>query len=194
MYELTDLDRALMDRAGDQCEICKAENDLRAFAVAPYDDEEVEHNVLLCATCRGQLTDEEPMDSNHWYGLQETIWSEIPAVQVLSWRVLHKLVPETWASELLDQAYLMDDVMEWAKQGLEEEGDEEPRVVDANGTPLKDGDSVTILKDLDVKGGGFVAKRGTTVKDIRLIDDPTHIDGKVNGIGVYLKTEFLRKV
>lgn len=193
MYELTDLDRELMARAGDQCEICKAENDLRAYTVAPFDDEEAEHNVLLCATCRGQLTGEEPMDSNHWYGLQETIWSEIPAVQVLSWRVLHQLLPETWASELLDQAYLMDDVMEWAKQGLPVEDEEKPRVVDANGTPLKDGDSVTILKDLDVKGGGFVAKRGTLVKNIRLIDDPTHIDGKVNGIGVYLKTEFLRK-
>lgn len=193
MYEMTDLDQILMNRAGDRCEVCKSEQDLRAFAVAPFDDEEPEHYVLLCEACRSQLDGEEPLDSNHWYGLQETIWSETPAVQVLSWRVLHQLLPQTWAAELLDQAYLEEEVMDWAKQGLAENDEAPPRVVDADGSPLNDGDSVVIIKDLDVKGGGFVAKRGTMVKGIRLIDDPTHIDGKVNGVGVYLKTEFLRK-
>lgn len=75
----------------------------------------------------------------------------------------------------------------------EAEGANAHAVVDSNGTPLHDGDSVTVIKDLKVKGSSLVVKRGTKVSNIRLIDDPTHIDGKVEGQGVYLMTCFLRK-
>jgi protein PhnA len=68
-------------------------------------------------------------------------------------------------------------------------------VRDANGNELKEGDSVSIIKDLPVKGAGFTAKQGTTVKNIRMVaDDPTHIQGKVNGTTIFLKTEFLKKL
>lgn len=58
---------------------------------------------------------------------------------------------------------------------------------------LRDGDSVTLIKDLEVKGGGFTAKRGTLVKGIRLTGNPKNIEGKVNKMQLVLKTEFLKK-
>ena len=67
------------------------------------------------------------------------------------------------------------------------------RTFDSNGTELFDGDSVTLIKDLDVKGTSFVAKRGTMVKGIRLTGDPENIDGRVNKISIVLKTCFLKK-
>ena len=68
------------------------------------------------------------------------------------------------------------------------------KVVDSNGTELLDGDEVTVIKDLKVKGSSMVVKRGTKVKGIRLtIDDPTHIEGRVDGSSIYLMTCFLKK-
>jgi protein PhnA len=93
---------------------------------------------------------------------------------------------------MLDMLYLEPEVQAWAEASGEEES--APEVRDRNGNLLSDGDSVTIIKDLPVKGAGFTAKQGTKVANIRLVpDDPTHIQGKVNGVTIYLKTEFLKK-
>ncbi len=67
-------------------------------------------------------------------------------------------------------------------------------VKDSNGTTLNEGDSVQIIKDLKVKGSSSVLKRGTMVKNIRLTDDDTHIEGRVEKVMMVLKTEFLKKV
>ena len=64
---------------------------------------------------------------------------------------------------------------------------------DSNGAELKDGDSVTVIKDLKVKGSSMVIKRGTKVKSIRLTDDPGEVDCKIDGSGIVLKTCFLKK-
>ena len=66
-------------------------------------------------------------------------------------------------------------------------------VKDSNGTLLAAGDSVTIIKDLKVKGSSSVIKRGTVVKNIRLTDDPTEVEGKVEKSMMVLKAEFLKK-
>lgn len=67
-------------------------------------------------------------------------------------------------------------------------------VRDANGTVLADGDNVTLIKDLKVKGTSTTLKRGTMVKGIRLTDNPDEIDCRVSGIkGLVLRTEFVRK-
>lgn len=80
---------------------------------------------------------------------------------------------------------------EWTK---DDDGTDEVKVVDSNGTELADGDEVTVIKDLKVKGSSMVVKRGTKVRNIKLsMDDPTHIEGKVDGSSIYLKTEFLKK-
>ena len=67
-------------------------------------------------------------------------------------------------------------------------------VKDANGNLLKDGDSVTVIKDLKVKGSSLVVKVGTKVKNIRLVEGDHDIDCKIDGIGpMKLKSEFVRK-
>lgn len=67
-------------------------------------------------------------------------------------------------------------------------------VKDSNGNVLNDGDNVTLIKDLKVKGSSVTLKRGTSVKKIRLTDDPSEVDCKVNGMSIVLRTEFLKKV
>lgn len=80
---------------------------------------------------------------------------------------------------------------EWTK---DDDGTATEKVVDSNGTELFDGDEVTVIKDLKVKGSSMVVKRGTKVRNIKTSsDDITHIEGKVDGSAIYLKTEFLKK-
>lgn len=86
---------------------------------------------------------------------------------------------------------------EWARSGDAQEGDAGDRLIirDANGTELKDGDTVTVIKDLKVKGSSSVVKVGTKVKNIRLVGGDHDIDCKIPGIGpMGLKSEFVRKV
>ena len=71
------------------------------------------------------------------------------------------------------------------------QADSVPR--DSNGAELFDGDAVTVIKDLKVKGSSMVIKRGTKVKSIRLTDDPEHVDCKIEGSSIVLKTCFLKK-
>lgn len=71
----------------------------------------------------------------------------------------------------------------------------EQSVRDANGTPLADGDTITVIKDLKVKGTSLVVKVGTKVKNIRLVDGDHDIDCRIDGIGAMkLKSGFVRKV
>lgn len=82
---------------------------------------------------------------------------------------------------------------EWAV-GAETAVEETAGITDANGTPLSDGDSVTVIKDLKVKGSSAVVKVGTKVKNIRLVDGDHDIDCKIDGIGAMkLKSEFVKK-
>jgi protein PhnA len=67
-------------------------------------------------------------------------------------------------------------------------------VKDSNGNVLNDGDSVTLIKDLKVKGSSLNLKRGTVVKKIRLTDDESEVDCRINGSSIVLRTEFLKKI
>ncbi|KMY54299.1 alkylphosphonate utilization protein [Bacillus sp. FJAT-27231] len=81
---------------------------------------------------------------------------------------------------------------EWT---LETEAEEEKIIKDANGNILSDGDTVTVIKDLKVKGSSSVLKIGTKVKNIRLVDGDHDIDCKIDGFGAMkLKSEFVKKV
>jgi protein PhnA len=112
-------------------------------------------------------------------------------VQVAAWRLAARL-DEDWARELL-AAGALDDALLATARAVDPAPAAAVKVVDANGAELRDGDAVTLIKDLDVKGAGFTAKRGTLVKGIRLTDDPGLVEGRVNKIAIYLKTEFLKK-
>lgn len=84
---------------------------------------------------------------------------------------------------------------EWTL-GLEKENSNDKKVIkDSNGNILNDGDSVTVIKDLKVKGSSSVVKRGTKVKNIRLIDGDHDIDCKIDGFGAMkLKSQFVKKI
>lgn len=84
---------------------------------------------------------------------------------------------------------------EWAKDAIDQVVDHERVIKDANGQVLKDGDTVTVLKDLKVKGSSLVVKVGTKVRNIRLVDGDHDIDCKIDGIGAMsLKSQFVKKV
>ncbi len=84
---------------------------------------------------------------------------------------------------------------EWPQADVATAADSEKVVRDANGNVLNDGDTVTVIKDLKVKGSSLVVKVGTKVKNIRLVDGDHDIDCKIDGIGAMsLKSEFVRKV
>jgi protein PhnA len=83
---------------------------------------------------------------------------------------------------------------EWSKDASAEAGEQAKVFKDAFGNVLVDGDSVTVIKDLKVKGSSSVVKVGTKVKNIRLVDGDHDIDCKIDGIGaMQLKTEFVKK-
>ncbi|QDS88814.1 hypothetical protein EC9_30090 [Rosistilla ulvae] len=83
---------------------------------------------------------------------------------------------------------------EWtANAGTDDEA-QEPGIRDANGNPLQSGDTVTVIKDLKVKGTSLVVKVGTKVKNIRIVDGDHDIDCKIDGVGaMQLKSEFVKK-
>jgi len=84
---------------------------------------------------------------------------------------------------------------EWSPSSTSDSGDDSRVIKDANGNVLQDGDSITVIKDLKVKGTSLVVKVGTKVKNIRLVDGDHDIDCKIDGIGpMKLKSEFVKKI
>ncbi len=84
---------------------------------------------------------------------------------------------------------------EWLKTASETVSDAQKIIKDANGNVLNDGDTITVIKDLKVKGSSLVVKVGTKVKNIRLIDGDHDIDCKIDGIGAMkLKSQFVKKI
>ena len=84
---------------------------------------------------------------------------------------------------------------EWLIKSEEEEINEPKAIKDSNGNILQDGDTVTVIKDLKVKGSSSVVKVGTKVRNIRLVDGDHDIDCKIDGIGAMkLKSEFVKKI
>lgn len=83
---------------------------------------------------------------------------------------------------------------EWSVNAAAQNSHNEKVIRDANGNALADGDSVTVIKDLKVKGSSLVVKVGTKVRNIRLVEDDHDIDCKIDGIGAMkLKSEFVKK-
>lgn len=83
---------------------------------------------------------------------------------------------------------------EWSKNDVADNAETTKVVKDSNGNILQDGDTITVIKDLKVKGSSLVVKVGTKVKNIRLVDGDHDIDCKIDGIGAMkLKSEFVKK-
>lgn len=179
-------------RSNDACELCTATDDLRVYEVPPASKGTEEDSILICATCHDQLENPDTMDANHWRCLNDSMWSPVPAVQVMAWRLLHRLRGEGWPVDLLDMLYLDEELLAWAKST--ETTEDSIQHLDSNGTPLAAGDTVVLIKDLKVKGANFTAKRGTAVRRISLVsDNPGQIEGRVNDQHIVILTEFVKK-
>ncbi len=196
MSDLSKIESELRERSSGQCELCAANPGASVLQVEPVASVDADHSLWICETC-GPMVEGGELNGQDWFCLQDSIWSEVPAIQAVTWRLLHRLGSESWAQDLIEQCYMEDDQLEWAKAGLLATSDNPGSTIaitkDSNGTELLEGDSVTLIKALDVKGGGFTAKRGTMVKGIRLTDDPENVEGRVNGMVLVLKTCFLKK-
>jgi len=179
-----------MSEMKSQCDLCGVAEGLDLIAVAPRDED-----ITLCATCAGGVAGD-VVDGPHWRCLSDAIWSQTPAVQVTAYRLLKALEGTAWARDILDIAYLEPEVQDWA-DAVSLGGDDDAFSVihkDTNGATLVAGDTVTLIKDLNVKGGGFTAKRGTAVRNISLVaDNATQIEGRVNGQHIVILTEFVKK-
>ncbi|MGB1198505.1 MAG: PhnA domain-containing protein [Thalassotalea sp.] len=185
-------EQALQTRSNNQCELCSSSSSLTVYQVPPTSDGSAQQCIYVCDTCLSQMSGETPLDNNHWRCLNDSMWNQEPAVQVVSYRMLHKLSAESWAQDALDMIYLEDEVKTWAEQGIAAERSNGP-TRDSNGAELQDGDNVTLIKDLKVKGANFTAKQGTMVRGITLTDNPEHIEGKVNGTRIVLVAAYLKK-
>ncbi|MEI6949051.1 PhnA domain-containing protein [Paraflavisolibacter sp. H34] len=189
------LEELLAQRSGNQCELCGSADDLQLFEVLPQDRRNEDNCILLCAKCRAQVEKKEELDSNHWKVLSDTMWSEVPGVQVVAWRMLNRLRHESWAADNLDLLYLDDEKLAWAKATGDHEQDGSVDLHrDANGTVLQQGDTVILTKSLDVKGSTLNVRLGTVVKNIRLVADNTEqIEAKIEGQAIIILTKYVRK-
>ncbi len=189
--------QALLQRCNASCELCTSDANLIVYEVPPVTDADVdvnaENSIMICELCNRQINAPENMDANHWRCLSGSMWSQAPAVQVVVWRLLKQLSTESWAQDLLDSLYLDEETQKWAAASSIQNDEVRAPTFDSNGAELKDGDTVTIIKDLDVKGANFTAKRGAAVRNISLTSNPEHIEGRVNGVRIVLLTCFLKK-
>ena len=188
-------EKALHARSESKCELCGATESLGVYEVPPNSDGSADECALICETCREQIENLEKVDVHHWRCLNDSMWSQVPAVQVTVWRMLKRLSAEGWPQDLLDMLYLDEDIQAWAQATGEGKSDENAvKHVDSNGAVLEAGDTITLIKDLNVKGANFTAKRGTVVRGILLVaDNPEHIEGRVEGRQIVILTKFVKK-
>jgi len=169
------------------CELCGSEEGV-SLVELPVSDGSEDQSVYLCENCKTQIENDD-LDENHFNCLNDSMWSETPAAKIMSYILFSRMGRQ----DMIEMMYLEEDELKLAEQAVNAEAN---KLVykDANGVELKAGDSIVILKDLEVKGAGFTAKRGTTVTRIGLAPgDETHVEGRVNGTKIFLKTEFIKK-
>jgi protein PhnA len=187
--------QTLQERSNNTCELCTSTQDLSQYTIPPSLNENVANDVLVCKNCLNQIEGEVDMDVNHWRCLNESMWNEHVAVQIMAWRMLQRLRKEGWPKDLLDMMYLDDDALALARATGEHE-DEANKIIhrDVNGVILENGDSVVLVKDLKVKGSSIVAKQGTAVRNIRLdYENAEFIEGKVDGQQIVIITRYVKK-
>jgi protein PhnA len=124
------------------------------------------------------------------------MWSPAAPVQIMSWRMLHRLKSFGWSQDLLDMMYLDEQQLEWAAAAGDAE-DKTDAIIhrDVNGVILKTGDNVVLIKDLKVKGSSLVAKQGTAVRRISLDHENAElIEGKVGPTQIVIITKYVKKI
>ncbi|VAW66753.1 Protein PhnA [hydrothermal vent metagenome] len=193
------IEQTLLQRSESRCELCGATENLAPWQVptksAPSSIDEAGQSLLICPVCHEQINHPKKVNANHWRCLNDSMWSQVPAVQVIAWRMLNRLSAQGWTQDLLDMLYLEEEILNWA-QAEEDRPASEDTVIhkDSNGAVLEAGDTITLIKDLNVKGANFTAKRGTAVRSISLVsDNAEHIEGRVEGQRIVILTKFVKK-
>jgi protein PhnA len=188
------LHQDLVKRAENQCELCASKVNLNIFLVPNAPTKGLDGHALICETCQEQYEHADKVAINHWRCLNDSMWNPNPPVQVLAWRMLHRLRGEGWPVDLLDMMYMEEETAQWAQSTELMDGEEAIIHKDANGNVLAAGDTVTLIQDLNVKGANFTAKRGTAVRRIGLVpDNAEHIEGKINGQHIVILTKYVKK-
>lgn len=188
--------QTLIDRSNNSCELCTSSKDLNQYTIPPSLNENVANDILVCKTCLNQIKGDEEMNPNHWRCLNDSMWNEHVAVQIMAWRMLQRLRNEGWPKDLLDMMYLDDAALTLAR-ATGEDKDESEKIIhrDSNGVVLSSGDSVVLIKDLKVKGSSMVAKQGTAVRNIRLDhENEKYIEGKVGSQQIVIITDYVKKL
>jgi protein PhnA len=180
----------LKTRSNNTCEICDSTGQaFVSYTIPPKKGLEPGECVLLCDLCYENIQNFDTVDVNYWRCMSKSIWSNLSSVKVLCMHLLKKTNTD-WSRDLADQIWLEPEEEQW----LEEINNVGEIHKDSNGQLLLDGDDVILIKDLDVKGGGFTAKRGTKVKNIRLVaDNNNQIEGKIDGQLIVILTQFVKK-
>lgn len=191
------IERNLNKRSNSSCELCAFNEKLTVFNVPSVGEVEEKNCILVCHTCEQQLTTSDPLDANHLRCLNDSMWSEFSAVQVSVWRLLYRLKyqGQDWAQDLIDMMYLEEDLLKWAEI-TGDHVDPSTKIIhkDCNGNILQNGDSIVLIQDLKVKGGGFTAKRGEAVHRISLVhDNAEHIEGRVGDQHIVILTKYVKK-
>ena len=189
------LEALLLQRSENKCELCKSTEEVKLHEVLPQKSTNEQNCIMICATCLAQIEKKAELDSNHWQCLTETMWSEVPGIQVVAWRMLNRLKNESWASDNLDMLFLDEETLVWAKATGDHDNDSAVDLhKDCNGVILQTGDTVVLTKSLDVKGSTLNAKMGTVVKNIRIVEENTQqIEGKIEGQVIVILTKYVRK-
>ena len=185
----------ILNRSEHKCELCGSDQLVKVYEVPPQDKTSEANCIAVCSVCQNQIDKKAELDQAHWKCLTTSMWSEVPGVQVVAWRILNRLKAESWASDQLDMLYLDDDNLAWAKATGDHENDASVELHrDSNGTILQLGDTIVLTKSLDVKGTSLNAKMGTIVKNIRLVEENTEqIEGKIEGQTIVILTKYVRK-
>ncbi len=188
-------EKTLHKRSESTCELCSATANLAVYEIPPSSNGSSDECVLICETCREQIDNPEQVDVHHWRCLNDSMWNQTPAVQVMAWRMLKCLSTEPWSQDLLDIFYLDKKTLAWAHAINEQQSDEnKSKHIDSNGVTITAGNTVTLIKDLNVKGANFTAKRGTAVRGISLVtDNPEQIEGRINGQQIVILCKFVKK-
>lgn len=189
------LEERLKARSENKCELCGAGGKLNIYEVPPQTGGYEENTLLICDKCLAQIDKKEELDATHWNVLTTSMWSEVPGVQVVSWRMLNRLKNEAWAQDSLDMMYLDDERLAWAKATGDHESDGSVDLhKDTNGALLQNGDTVVLTQSLNVKGSTVNAKVGTVVRNIHLVKDNTEqIEGRIEGQMIVILTKYVRR-
>ncbi|WP_207420613.1 alkylphosphonate utilization protein [Desertivirga brevis] len=184
----------LRERSNQSCELCgNQDENLKAYTVPPKQDDIPENQVVICENCDIQIAEGHYENTNHWRCLEGSIWSEVPAVQVLSYKILSKLSDQEWARDAAASVYLDEALVEWAEA---EDALDAAKIIhkDSYGTVLEGGDTVVLTQNLNVKGTNYIAPKGTIVRKIKLVNEEAgQIEGKINGDTIVILTKYVKK-